>query len=314
VFNRLRQDDGRLCTIPGVAAFDASREIHAGDLAQQHRLVLPIRNDRVPQVVEPPVHTDIADQIFAALLIDETAARIDAEARDRRLELVVAHIEKMHRDRVRHDAVLTNLAADRDDLGNARNGQELRAQHEIGDLAHVHGRDRIACHRDQHDLAHDRGDGAHLRRNSARELLPHERQPFRDQLAIAEDICAPVEFDVDDRKTDTRHRPHPRHAGHSVHDALDRERDELFDLLRRQTSGFGHQRHDRAIQIRKDVNGNAWKHKRPINDGTQRDREDDQPVRSRSRLRPSRRRCRPGSRRRTCNSDNPPLSKHRSAA
>jgi hypothetical protein len=73
----------RMSAISGVAAFDASCEIHAGHLTQQHRLILPIRHDRVPQVVEPAVHADISDQIFAALLIDESAAGIDAEARDR---------------------------------------------------------------------------------------------------------------------------------------------------------------------------------------------------------------------------------------
>ena len=94
-----RQDDGRLAAISGVAALHARREIDAGDLAQQHRLVLPIGDDGVAQVLEAPGHADIADQILAALLIDEPAAGVDAEARDGGFELVVGDVEKMHRRR-----------------------------------------------------------------------------------------------------------------------------------------------------------------------------------------------------------------------
>ena len=41
-----RKDDGRLAAVSGVAALDPRGEIDIGDLAQQHRLVLPIRDRR----------------------------------------------------------------------------------------------------------------------------------------------------------------------------------------------------------------------------------------------------------------------------
>ena len=225
------------------------------------------------------VHADVADQIFAALLIDEAAAGIDAEARHRSLELVVAHVQEVHRGRVRHDAVLADFAADRNDLGNARNRQKLRPQHEIGDLAHLHRRDRvrsviaISMISPMIDVI---GPICGVTPRGSCSL--HERQPFRHQLSIAEDVGAPVELDIDDRKTDARYRPHARHARHSVHDALDRKRDELFDLLRREALGLGHQRDDRAVEIGKDVDGNAGQHERAVANKTKRDREDDQPM------------------------------------
>ena len=70
-----RQDDGRLAAIAGVAALDARGKIDARDLAQQHRLALPIGDDGVAQVFETPGDADVADEIFAALLIDEAAGR-----------------------------------------------------------------------------------------------------------------------------------------------------------------------------------------------------------------------------------------------
>ena len=53
-------------------------------------------------------------------------------------------VEPAHHHRVGHDAVLAHLAADRDDLRDAGDGQELRADDEVGDLAQLHGRDRSA--------------------------------------------------------------------------------------------------------------------------------------------------------------------------
>jgi hypothetical protein len=46
------------------------------------------------------------------------------------------------------------FAADRNHLRDARNREQLWLHHEIRDLTHFHGRRLLACHRDQHYLAH----------------------------------------------------------------------------------------------------------------------------------------------------------------
>src|SRR6516165_8361813 len=120
-----REDHRRLAAISGVAALHACGEIDAGDLAQQHRLILAIGDHGVAQIFQAPGQPDVADQVFTALLVDEPAAGVDAEARNGALDLVVSDVEKVHRDGVRHDAILANFAADRDDLRNARNCQKL---------------------------------------------------------------------------------------------------------------------------------------------------------------------------------------------
>ena len=72
-----------------------------GDLAQQHRLVLPIGDDGVAQVFEAPGHADIADEVFAALLVDEAAGGVGAEARDGGFDLVVGDVQALHQSEVR---------------------------------------------------------------------------------------------------------------------------------------------------------------------------------------------------------------------
>ena len=61
-----------------------------------------------------------------------------------------------------------------------------------------------------------------------------------DLLAGPVDLGRPAELDVNDRETDTRHRPDTFSARHAVHGRLDGVGDELLDLLRRQPLGFRH--------------------------------------------------------------------------
>ena len=65
------------------------------------------------------------------------------------------------------------------------------------------------------------------------QLALHQREPLGDQLAVAVDVGAPIELDIDDGKPDARDRSHPAHARHAVHLGFDREADELLDFRRR---------------------------------------------------------------------------------
>src|SRR5207245_984865 len=147
-----REDDGGLAPVSGITPFDPGRKIDARDLTQQYWLILAIGDHGVTQVLEPPGDAEITNEIFAALLIHETAGRVGAEARD-----------------------------------------------------------------------------------APRKLVAHEREALGNQLTVAEDVGAPIEFNVDNRQADARDRAHARHPGHPVHDAFDRKGDELLDLLGRQS-------------------------------------------------------------------------------
>ena len=202
-------DHGGLALVAGVAALHPRREVDLRHLVQEDRLALAVDDDRVAQVLQALGQADVADQVLAPVLVDEAAARVGAEARDRRLDLLVRDVQRLHGGDVRRDPVLAHLAADRDHLRDARDGEELRPDHEVGELAHLHGRDASrSVDGDQHDLAHDGGDRPHLRVDAARELLAHERQALGDELARAVDVGAPVELDVDDGQADAGDRAH----------------------------------------------------------------------------------------------------------
>ena len=211
---------------------------------------------RLPQVFELERAADIADQEFLRVLVGEAAAGIAAELRQRFLELLVGDAKGTQRRRIGRDAVLAHFAAHRDDLRHAGNGEQARAHHEVGDLAHAHGRDAFRRrHRDEQDLAHDGIDRAHLRSRVGRELALHEREPLGDLLAVAEDFRAPGKLDIDDRKPDARDRAHAGDAGQPVHLGFDRIGDELLDLLRRQALGFGHDGDRRPVEIGEHIDG-----------------------------------------------------------
>ena len=236
-------------------------------------------HDRVGEVLEPLGQADIADEVFAAALVDEAAAGVGAEARDRLLDLLMRDVERLHGGDVRRHPVLAHFAADRDHLGDAAERQKLRADDEVGDLAHLHRRGAaVAGQRHQHDLAHDRGDRAHLRIEAARKLLADQREPLGHELPRAVDVGAPVEFHIDDRQADAGHRAHPDHARHAVHRGLDRIGDELLDLLRRQAFGLGEQRHRRAVEVGKHVDRDARQHEGAVAHEDERRRQHEQPV------------------------------------
>ena len=88
-----------------------------------------------------------------------------------------------------------------------------------------------------------------------RQLALHLREPFRDQLAVAEDVGSPVELHVDDRKPDARDRSHPADARHAVHLGFDREGDELLDFRRGVTFRFRHDGDGRTVEVRKHIDG-----------------------------------------------------------
>src|SRR5262249_51975812 len=143
--------------------------------------------------------THVAYEVFTSMLVDEAPACIGSEAGHSEFDLIVGDAERLHHRDDRGDAVLAHFAADRNDLCDSGYREELWSNHEIGQFSHVHGRYRaVTGERDQHDLAHDGGQGAHLRIGPSGKLLADERQPLRYELTRAIDIDSPIELNVDD--------------------------------------------------------------------------------------------------------------------
>ena len=199
------------------------------------------------------------------------------------LDLVAGDVETGHLREIERHAILAHLAADRDHLGDAGNGQETRPNDPVDHLPHLHGTRRIAGNGDEHDLAHDGCDRGHLRVDVARQLLAHHAEPLGDLLAVEVDVGAPIELDVDDRQADARHGAHPHDAGHAVHGRLQRERDELLHLLGRKAFSLGDERDGRPVEIGKDVDRQVAQRHRTVDDENERGREHEQPVAKASR-------------------------------
>ena len=133
-------DDGGRAHVAGVAALGAGAKAHLGHLPQVDRPVAGFGDDEIAEVFELERAADVADQEFLRVLVGEAAARVAAELRQRFLELLVGDAKGAQGGRVGRDAVLAHFPAHRNDLGHAGNGEQPRAHHEIGDLAHAHRR------------------------------------------------------------------------------------------------------------------------------------------------------------------------------
>jgi hypothetical protein len=64
-------------------------------------------------------------------MIDEAAGGVGPELPQRRLDVVARDVEVGHLRQIERHPVLAYLAADRDDLGNAGDGEQARADHPV---------------------------------------------------------------------------------------------------------------------------------------------------------------------------------------
>ena len=85
-----RDDHGGLAHEAGVAALDLGCERDGRHLPQQDRAALDGRDHDAAQIVQAGRAADIADEIFAGVLVGEAAAGVDAELRERLFELLIA--------------------------------------------------------------------------------------------------------------------------------------------------------------------------------------------------------------------------------
>src|ERR1700730_6815925 len=156
---------------------------------------------------------------------------------------------------MRGDAILSDLSADRDHLGDSWNAQKTRPNNKVRSLAKLHWRGAVAGHSNEKNLSHDRADRTHLRHSEGWELIADQSEPFGNLLAIAVDVGAPLELDIDHGQADAGHRAHAAHSGHTIHLRFDQECDELLDLHRGKTLGLGNDGDRGLVKIGKDIHG-----------------------------------------------------------
>ena len=183
--------------------------------------------------------------------LQKTATGIGAKVAQCSLQFFTLHAQRLQLRRFDFHPVLPHLASNGRDLGHTRNGQQARAHDPVGVFAHLHGADfgRIGGQGNEQYLTHDGRDRSQLRHHARWQLLAHQVQPFADLLAVAVDVGAPLELDIDDGQTDARDRTNPGHTGHAVHAGLHRKGNQLLHLFRCHATGFGHQRNGGFVQV-----------------------------------------------------------------
>src|SRR5262249_24491920 len=274
-----RDDHSWLSVVAGFPAFHPRSEVDAATLAQENRLVVANHDDRMAQILEPLGQSDVADQVLAAVLIDKPAAGVCPESRDGLLDLVMRDVERLHHCHIGRDTVLADLAVDRNDVSDARQGKQLRTQHEVRHLTDIHrGSGAITGQRDQHDFAHNGGDRSHLRVERARQLFANERETLGHELTSAINIDAPIELDVDHREANSGHRSDADNARHAVHGGFDRKRDELLHLLWREALRLRQDIDVWSIEVGEHIDGNTRQHERAVADKQERRTENKQAI------------------------------------
>ncbi len=121
-----RNDDRGCSHVAGIAALDLGGEFDGGDLPEVDRSAVDSRHHDVAQVLEAGGAADVADEVFARILVGEAAAGVGAELRQRLFDLLVGDVERAKRRRIGRHPVLADFAAHRDHLRDARNGQQPR--------------------------------------------------------------------------------------------------------------------------------------------------------------------------------------------
>ena len=270
------ENHGRLAVEAGIATLDGRCERDVGDLSEQdwlrHRFAFVRRNRNGSKIVERSRARECADQILAAIHLQKSAAGIVGEIAQGVFYLLQRNAQFCHACGVRLHLKLAHRAANRNHLRHTGQVEQPRSQHPICIFTHSH-RYRatgIACRVarigqcDQHDLAHDRRDRPHCGGDALWQLLAHQVQAFRHQLARTKNIGGPAESHVDEAQSGAGGRAHAHHAGHAAHRRFEGNRDQLFDFLWRHAAGLRHEGNGRAIEVRKHVNGCAHQRQRTI--------------------------------------------------
>ena len=138
------QDHCRVAHIAGVAALHARCVVNRRHLPQANGHALAIGHRKALQVLETCGARQIADQILPRVLIDEAPRSIGSELLEGGLNLGAVDIEGGHLREIEGDAILAHLATDRNDLGNAGDGEQPGTDDPVDHLTHLH---RLSRHR-----------------------------------------------------------------------------------------------------------------------------------------------------------------------
>ena len=192
--------------------------------------------DDVADVVERRHEAFASDQPLFGPVHDGTATSIAVVFLERREHAAQRDVVVEQLVRIDLDFIRLELAAERVHLDDAGHAAELERDLPVEDRSQVHETEVVARFRadlELVDLAHARGDGAHLRiAHTGRNVFPGLLEPLVDQVASPVDVRAFLEGDGYGREPEPADGANLGDARQPAHRVLDGERDELLDFYR----------------------------------------------------------------------------------
>ena len=210
------QDHGGTRPVGGGPALRLGLDADLAELADGERRAAFASDDGRGEVLRRPGARETPHEVLLPAVDVEAGGRAVARGPQRRGHLVDADAVEREEGRVEDDGEALDVAADRDDLRDPRDGEEVPPHDRLGEPAQLHRGDGLAREREEGDLAHDRADGAELRPPGLGRKLDG-LEPLGDDLPGAVDLLAPLELDPDDGDADRGGRAHAADARGAVH-------------------------------------------------------------------------------------------------
>ena len=183
-----RQDRRGLRVNRGVSALDSRSLAHGGDLPERHRGSVAHGEDGARDIGLVARTADGADEELEPAPIDVPSGGVGVRLLDGAGDVVERELHRRELRRINRDVDLAHFAANRNDLRDAGEGEQPWPDDPVGLSAQLHRRHAVPLHTDQHDLAHDGGDGTHPGDDASGELLGEPGEALGDQLPIAIDV------------------------------------------------------------------------------------------------------------------------------
>ena len=155
---------------------------------------------------------------------------------------------------IKLNLVLFDVSSEHRYLRHSSGRQQTRTDSPVGNRTEVEHGGRVGRQPDNEHFAQNRRLRAECRfSNVDRKRFTDYSELFTHNLSGKINICSPVEFHPDNRKTIGGRRTDTAYAGSSVYGSFHRESHELFNLFGGHTIGFGHDDNRRRVEVGKHV-------------------------------------------------------------
>ena len=238
----------------GIAHLDGRGNHHLGHIIDRDGEALFVEFDQaVAQFFQIGGTGHAADRELVAILANDPAGGVLADARNHFGQFLQADTVGVHRHRVGQHLVLLVIPAHDCHLRYAAGSQDSRLDYPVGQGPQFHDVGGIGFNPYKEDFAHHTGLGRQNGSNPFGQTAFQGHHLLADNLTGAIDVGTPIEFHPDKGSARTGGGTHPAHIGSPVDRRLYREGHQAFHFLGGHVLGIGHDHHRRRGQIREHV-------------------------------------------------------------